>query len=73
MIIQERQALKPDTILTLGDKQCCIIEVLGFGASSIVYKAYMKLKIRNKIRCRNIVLKELYPAQQNFACQKIAA
>ena len=66
MIIQERQALKPDTILTLGDKQCCIIEVLGFGASSIVYKAYMKLKIRNKIRCRNIVLKELYPAQQNI-------
>ena len=49
----QRQQLKSGMVLMFGDKKCRIIEILGQGTSSIVYKA--------KLNNRNVVLKELYP------------
>ena len=54
MVIISRRPLKIGNILKLEKKECIILQVLGKGTSSIVYKA----KLNNS---RNIILKELYP------------
>lgn len=66
MTVTERQALKPGTDLSLYDRKCLILGVIGAGTSCIAYKAQMKLSIKGQTTSRIIVIKELYPAHQNI-------
>ena len=66
MTVTERQVLKPGTDLSLYDRKCLILGVIGAGTSCIAYKAQMKLSIKGQTTSRIIVIKELYPAHQNI-------
>ena len=66
MTVTERQILKPGTYISLDDRKCLILGVIGAGTSCIAYKAQMKLSIKGQATSRIIVIKEFYPAHQNI-------
>ena len=57
----DRDELKHDAVIMLNNKPCRIINVLGSGTSSIVYRAEMPVCIAGFTCDRAVVLKELYP------------
>ena len=57
----DRDELKSNMIIMLNNKPCRIINVLGSGTSSIVYRAEMPVCIAGFTCDRAVVLKELYP------------
>ena len=61
MSFYDRDELKPDAVIMLNNKPCRIINILGSGTSSIVYRAKVPICIDGLTCDRTVVLKELYP------------